>query len=77
MNDCFQTIDICSYFFSFLLNMGVCKYLFVCVVGRAITRVLHDSVLFVVSYVARSPADLQLSFIHLLIKQLKTKKAPC
>lgn len=75
MNDCFKQLIICSYF-SFILNMGVCKYLFVCVAERAITCVLHDSVLFVVSCAARSPADLQLSFIHLLIKQLKTKKAP-
>lgn len=49
MNDFFFMYVV---IFLCILNMGVCKYLFVCVAGC--TCILHDSVFVIISYVADS-----------------------
>lgn len=62
-NQMFMIFFLSMYFFLCILNMGVCKYLFVCVVGCTDMFILHVSVFVVVSCVA----DPQPLFINLLI----------
>lgn len=51
MNDFFFFLMYVVYFLC-ILNMGVCKYLFVCVAGGIDMCILHGSVFVVISYVA-------------------------